>query len=94
MQVEMRMQSDQALEMGRSAGRQQEKMLRRQRRRDAALRYLNDFLAGVARGFGVAIGFTLLGGIALMVLQRVAFSNVPVIATFVADLLRVIQLQM
>lgn len=87
------MGSDRALEMGKEQGKAQQKGLRKRRRHAAALRYLNDFLAGVARGFGVAIGFTLLGGIALMFLQRLAFSNMPVIGAFVADLLRIIKLQ-
>lgn len=84
----------QAVELGRTEGEKQGKALRKQRRRNAAMRYLGDFLAGIARGFGVAIGFTLLGGIALMFLQRIAFSNVPLIGTFVAELLRIIRLQL
>ena len=63
------------------------------------MRYLNDvrrllwvnFLTGLARGFGTAIGFTILGAIAIAVLQRVAVDNLPVIGRFLAEVVRIVQ---
>ena len=63
------------------------------------MRYLNDmrrllwvsFLTGLARGFGTAIGFTILGAIAITVLQRVTVDNLPIIGRFLADVVRMVE---
>ncbi|MCL2811134.1 MAG: DUF5665 domain-containing protein [Clostridia bacterium] len=63
------------------------------------MRYLNDvrrllwvnFLTGLARGFGTAIGFTILGAIAIAVLQRVTVINLPIIGRYLADVVRIVQ---
>lgn len=57
------------------------------------LLYVN-FLAGLARGVGMAIGFTLLGAIVLYMLQRVVLLNLPVISDFIAEIVNMVQLQM
>ena len=44
------------------------------------LLYVN-FLGGVARGFGMAIGFTLLGAFVIYILQRMVVLNLPIIGT-------------
>lgn len=56
--------------------------------------YLNDiprmmyvnFLAGIARGVGMAIGFTLLGAFLIYILQRIVLLNLPLIGDFIADI--------
>ncbi|MCL2544885.1 MAG: DUF5665 domain-containing protein [Clostridia bacterium] len=63
------------------------------------MRYVNDvrrllwinFLTGLARGFGTAVGFTVLGAIAVTVLQRVTVHNLPIIGRFLADVVRIVQ---
>lgn len=50
-----------------------------------------NFIAGLSRGFGTAIGFTLLGAILLYVLQSAFIRNIPVVGGFIADLVRVVQ---
>jgi hypothetical protein len=57
------------------------------------LLYIN-FLAGVARGVGMAIGFTLLGAIALYILQRMVQLNLPLISDFIAEIVWMVQNQM
>lgn len=57
------------------------------------LLYLN-FIAGIARGFGMAIGFTLLGALAVYLLQRSFLANLPIIGRIVAELVRVVQRQL
>ena len=52
---------------------------------------LINFLAGLARGFGMAIGFTLLGAIALYMLQKVAYENLPIIGDFIAEIIKIVQ---
>lgn len=54
------------------------------------LLYLN-FLGGIARGFGMAIGFTLLGALALYILQRLVVLRLPIIGDFIADIVRIVQ---
>jgi hypothetical protein len=54
------------------------------------LLWLN-FVAGLARGFGMAVGFTLIGAAFLIFLGRIAALNLPVIGEFVADVARMVQ---
>lgn len=50
-----------------------------------------NFLGGLARGFGMAVGFTLLGAILLYVLREAVKLNLPIIGQFIADLVRIVQ---
>ncbi|MCK8817801.1 DUF5665 domain-containing protein [Natroniella sulfidigena] len=52
--------------------------------------YFN-FVAGLARGFGIAIGLTLLGAIFLSILYRLADLNLPLIGEYIAHLVRIVQ---
>lgn len=54
------------------------------------LLYLN-FISGVARGLGMAVGFTLLGALVIYILQRSFVRNLPVIGRFIADLIVIVQ---
>lgn len=47
---------------------------------------LNSFLLGVARGMGTAVGFTVLGALLVLLLQRLARSSLPLIGGFLAEL--------
>ncbi|NLJ25872.1 MAG: hypothetical protein GX354_10740 [Firmicutes bacterium] len=62
-------------------------------RRPRRLLYLN-FLAGIVRGFGIAVGFTAVGAIFLYLLGRVAALNLPVIGHFVAEVARIVELEL
>lgn len=54
-------------------------------------RYLMlNFLGGLSRGFGIALGFTLLGALVLWALQRLVMLNLPLIGDFIADLVRIV----
>lgn len=61
--------------------------------------YLNDtwrvirtnFIAGLARGFGMAVGFTLLGAVALYFLTRLANKNLPIIGGFIAEIVKIVK---
>ena len=54
------------------------------------LMYLN-FLSGVMRGFGLAVGFTAIGALFLYVLGRLASLNIPVVGEFIAEIARIVQ---
>lgn len=62
-------------------------------RRPRKLLVIN-FFAGIARGFGIAIGFTLVGAAALVLLGRIAQLNLPVVSEFLADVIRLVQLEL
>ncbi len=50
-----------------------------------------NFLGGLARGFGAAIGFTLLGAVALYLLQTVVMWKLPVIGQVITDIVNIVQ---
>ncbi|MBS3977682.1 MAG: hypothetical protein KGZ75_13355 [Syntrophomonadaceae bacterium] len=53
-----------------------------------------NFLAGIARGIGMAIGFALLGALAIIILRKLVVLNLPVISDFIAELIKMVQFQM
>ncbi|HHV79822.1 MAG TPA: hypothetical protein GXX40_09495 [Firmicutes bacterium] len=54
------------------------------------LLYLN-FIAGLARGLGAAIGFTVLGALVMYILTRSFIANLPLIGKFVAEIVAIVQ---
>lgn len=50
-----------------------------------------NFLAGLTRGFGMAVGFTVIGAVFLLLLARLAALNLPIIGEFVANVARIVQ---
>lgn len=50
-----------------------------------------NFFSGLARGFGLAIGFTVLGAAVVALLQRIILESMPNISAFLADMIRIIQ---
>ena len=54
-------------------------------------RYLAvNFLGGLFRGLGMALGLTIFGAFILYVLQRLVVLNLPVIGDFLAELVRIV----
>ena len=53
-----------------------------------------NFLSGMARGFGMAIGFTILAAIFLYFLQKIVVLNMPLIGDFIADIVNIVQNQL
>lgn len=54
------------------------------------LLYIN-FIGGLARGFGMAVGFTVLGAFVIYLLQKMISWNLPLIGDFIADLVKIVQ---
>ena len=52
---------------------------------------LMQFLGGVARGLGTAVGFTILGAVLVVLLQGLAQRNLPVIGDFLAEIVTIVQ---
>lgn len=56
--------------------------------------FITNFWAGLARGFGMAVGFTILGAIVIYILQRIVVLNMPIIGDFIADMVKIVQGQL
>jgi hypothetical protein len=52
---------------------------------------LTNFIGGLARGFGMAIGFTILGALVLYILRQAVFLNIPFIGGFIAEIVKIVQ---
>lgn len=53
--------------------------------------YCMQFLGGIVRGLGTAIGFTVLGAVLVWLLQGLAQRNLPVIGDFLAQIVDLVQ---
>lgn len=53
-----------------------------------------NFISGIARGLGIAIGFAILGAIMIFILRQLVDLNLPVIGSFIADIVEIVQQQM
>ena len=54
------------------------------------LLYVN-FIQGLARGLGMAIGFTILGALILYFLQQLIKLNIPLIGDFITEIVKIVQ---
>ena len=61
--------------------------------RPLRLMYIN-FIAGLARGMGIAVGFTILGAIIVIFLRRLVALNLPLIGNFIAEIVYTVQSQL
>lgn len=50
-----------------------------------------NFISGIARGLGTAIGFSILFAIFLYLLQKIVILKLPLISDFIADIVRMVQ---
>lgn len=53
-----------------------------------------NFVGGIFRGLGMAVGFTLLGALVIYFLQRLVILNLPFISEFIARIIQLIQLKL
>jgi len=53
--------------------------------------FFSNFLAGLARGFGASVGFTLLAALLLYVLQKIVRWNLPIIGDFINEIARIVE---
>ncbi len=50
-----------------------------------------NFIGGLARGFGIAIGFTILGAVVIYLLQVVVRWKLPLIGEFISQIVNIVQ---
>jgi hypothetical protein len=55
---------------------------------------LVNFLGGLARGFGIGIGATILAALFIIILSRIVQLNIPLIGEFVAEVVKIVNSQM
>ncbi|MHB1127745.1 MAG: DUF5665 domain-containing protein [Bacillota bacterium] len=55
---------------------------------------LLNFIAGMARGLGYAIGLTFLAALILFILSKIVMLNLPLVSDFIANIVRMVQQQM
>ena len=61
--------------------------------RPGRLAYVN-WVAGLFRGIGIGLGFTIVAGLLILILQQIAVWNLPIVGKFIAELVRIIQAQL
>lgn len=59
--------------------------------KDWKKRLLMQFVNGIARGLGTAVGFTILGALVVWLLQGLVQRNLPIIGDFLAQLLNLVE---
>lgn len=52
-----------------------------------------NFILGLVRGLGMAIGFTVLGAIVFYILGQIVVLNLPIISDFIAEIVELVQMQ-
>lgn len=53
--------------------------------------FFRSFLAGIARGIGTAIGFSILGAFLIYLLRHIVMLNLPIIGRFLKEIWEIIQ---
>lgn len=53
-----------------------------------------NLLAGIARGVGIAIGFTVFASTILYFLQMLGALNLPIIGNYIAEIVKIVQSQL
>jgi hypothetical protein len=51
-----------------------------------------NLFAGIARGFGFAMGFAILGAIVLYLMQRLVVLNLPIIGGIITEIVKLVKL--
>jgi len=53
-----------------------------------------NLLTGIARGIGIAIGFTIFTATILYALQKLGALNLPIIGDYIAEIVKIVQAQL
>lgn len=59
--------------------------------RDRSKILMRNFLSGLMRGLGMAIGFTILGALIVVLLRKLAASSIPYIAELISKIIEIIE---
>ena len=50
-----------------------------------------NFVSGIARGLGMAIGFFFVGAVMIYILGRLAVLNIPIIGDYITEIVKIVQ---
>ncbi|MFV9509966.1 DUF5665 domain-containing protein [Tepidibacillus sp. LV47] len=53
-----------------------------------------NLLTGIARGIGIALGFTVFAATIIYILQKLGALNLPIIGDYIADIVKIVQAQL
>ncbi len=53
--------------------------------------FKRNFFAGISRGMGIGIGFTVITAIIIIILQRIVALNIPVIGEYISDIIDIVE---
>lgn len=53
--------------------------------------FFRNVLAGIGRGIGVGIGVTIITAVIVYVLQKIVTLNIPVIGSYIADIVDIVE---
>lgn len=51
----------------------------------------SNFVAGLARGIGMAVGFSLLGALFVYLLRQIAYENIPLLGDYIAQIIEAVE---
>lgn len=51
---------------------------------------IRNILAGIAKGIGIGIGFSLLTAVIIIILQKIVTLNIPVIGDYITDIVEIV----
>lgn len=52
-----------------------------------------NLLAGIFRGVGIGIGVTIITAVLIIFLQKIVALNIPIIGEYIADIIKIVELQ-
>ena len=52
---------------------------------------IRNILAGIAKGIGIGIGFTLITSVIIYILQKIVKLNLPIIGDYIIDIIDIVQ---
>ncbi len=61
------------------------------RRKNRKHMLVSNLVTGIAKGLGTAVGFTILGAVLFLLLQRIATANLPIIGDFIAQIVDIVE---
>lgn len=53
--------------------------------------FVRNFIAGISKGIGIGIGFTLLSAILIIILQKIVTLNLPIIGGYISDIVDIVE---
>ncbi len=56
--------------------------------------FVINIFSGIARGIGIALGFTVFAATIVYVLKKLGALDLPIIGDYIADLVRIVQIQL